>query len=203
MSNNKHWSHDGKFAPKSARNNNSGLIAGMLLFLLAAVTVFGLGYGYMTGFGEEMKVVKNVVKTVNPVKVKIAEAEKKPNYEENIKREKQAILDDLSLNCEVKGFAEAGKDPDGAIIFDSNNEASIGRFMFQRATVKYYVKVFEKREITNSEAIAIAIDKVRATELAEKILFLDGGKSERNWYNCDRKMNIGARVEMLKKLETI
>ena len=153
--------------------------------------------GYFIGFSEKpIKEVKKVSNSVASAVVATAKAEVKPNYEENIKREKKAILDDLSIGCESKGHS----DPDGIIIFDSNNEASVGRFQFQRATVKYYVKMFDGRDISNSEAIAIAIDKVKATELAEKILFLDEGKSEGNWYTCDRKMNIGARVQLLKNL---
>jgi hypothetical protein len=190
--NNKHISSNGQFASKRAGKSQMWFFKLLFAIILAIV-----GGGYWIGFTD--KPIKNVQRAsqgVTKAVIKEVKAEVKPNYEENIKKEKKAILDDLSIGCESKGHS----DPDGIIIFDSNNLASIGRFQFQKATVKYYVKVFEQREISDHEAIAIAIDKVKATELAEKILFLDGGKSEKNWYNCDKRMNIGARVQLLKNL---
>jgi hypothetical protein len=189
MSNTKHLSDSGRFATKRAGKSGAKYI-----WFIAILLIGFVGWGQWVKFTENS--IPRAVQGVTKAVIKEVKAEVKPNYEENIKKEKKAILDDLSIGCESKGHS----DPDGIIIFDSNNEASVGRFQFQRATVKYYVKMFDGRDISNSEAIAIAIDKVKATELAEKILFLDGGKSEKNWYTCDRKMNIGARVQLLKNL---
>jgi len=134
--------------------------------------------------------------------------EKKPNYEKNASEIKQDILNDLSLRCEVESVVTRGGDPDGAIIFDSNNEASIGRFMFQRDTVIGYVRLFENRDITRSEAIAISINTEKATNLAWKILTEDTesektGGGANNWKRCNRIKNISQRVDMWKKMTKI
>lgn len=89
------------------------------------------------------------------------------------------ILDELSLGCETKGV----KEPDAAIILDTNNKMSIGRFMFQITTVQYYVKKFEGRTINRHDAILIALNPIEAKELARKIVF-QGHAVEGNWYNC-------------------
>jgi hypothetical protein len=134
--------------------------------------------------------------------------DKKPNYEKNAEEIKQDILNDLSLGCEVESVVASGGDPDGAIIFDSNNEASVGRFMYQRDTVIAYENLFYGREVKRSEAIAISIDSVRASELAWRILTEDSeneknGGGANNWKNCNKKHNISQRVDMWKKMTKI
>lgn len=124
--------------------------------------------------------------------------EKGKTYEEKIANVKARILDDLSLGCEAKGVPE----PDGIIKFDSNNEASIGRFQFQIKTVKHYVKKYEGRDITNSEAISIAIDPVKSKALAEKIIFTEDFGASRDWINCDRKLGITEKVKLIMEIET-
>ena len=130
---------------------------------------------------------------IHPV---LAEATGK-TYEEKIANVKSKILDDLSLGCETKGIA----DPDGVIIFDSNNEASVGRFQFQRKTVKHYIKKYEGRDITNAEAISIAIDPVKAKALAEKVIFTEDFGASTDWVNCNRKLRITERAEVVKEIE--
>ena len=115
-----------------------------------------------------------------------------------INRLKDALVNDLAAKCETKGV----KDPDGAIIFDSNNEASLGAWMFQRKTVKHYVSVFDGRAIENAEAIAIAIDHDKAFALAKKIIFEDK-KGVENWHNCAVRLSLYERVDMIKQLETL
>jgi hypothetical protein len=190
--NSKHISSNGQFASKRAGKSKRWVI-----WFIAILLIGFVGWGQWVKFTENS--IPRAVQGVTKAVIKEVKAEVKPNYEENIKKEKKAILDDLSIGCETKGI----KDPNGTIIFDSNNEASIGAFQYQRKTVIYYVKVFENRVITNSEAIAIAIDPIKARTLAEKILFLDEGKSEGNWYTCAKKMNIEQRVKDIKKFESI
>lgn len=105
------------------------------------------------------------------------------------------LMHDLSINCEVRG----AKEPDAIIVFDSNSEASIGRFQFQIKTVQHYVKVFESRDITRHEAIQIAIDKSRATELARQILFKEKD-GVRNWINCGNKLGLRERIKIINSL---
>lgn len=158
-------------------------------FVVVGIIFCSIGlYGAYRASPAVYKASGNVVKRV--------EAIAKTTFEEKVAKVKKEILTDLSLGCEVKG----AKDPDGVIIFDSNNEASIGRFQFQRKTVIYYYKMFYSKDITAHEAIEIAIDPIRSEELAEKILFQDKGKGADNWFNCNNKMDIGARVNLLKKI---
>lgn len=110
------------------------------------------------------------------------------------------ILTTLSVGCETQHI----EDPDGAIILDraASNDVrrmSIGRFMFQRRTIKHYVKMFEGRDISNAEAIAIAIDPVESTELARKVIF-EKGNGHNEWYNCFNKHDLRARVEVINSL---
>jgi hypothetical protein len=117
-------------------------------------------------------------------------------YGQKIVEIKKDLLKDLSLGCETKGV----KEPDGAILLDTNKEMSIGRYMFQIKTVQYYIKKFEQRDITRVEAIQIAIDPVRATKLAEQILFNEpNGVS--NWKLCGDKLGLQKEIEIIKKLQ--
>lgn len=114
-----------------------------------------------------------------------------------VERLKDAVVNDLAQKCETKDH----KEPDSVIIFDSNNEPSIGAWQFQRKTVQAYVKMFEGRDITRVEAIQIAIDHERAFQLAKRIIFEDKGKSHLNWYNCSKKLGLAERVAILKELD--
>lgn len=107
---------------------------------------------------------------------------------------KGVILSDLA-KCETNGV----KDPDGAIILDTNKKMSIGRYQFQRETIIYYYKKFYGQTITNSEAIAIAIDPIKAKNLASKILFSEP-KGVDNWLNCSNKLDLSTKVGILKTL---
>lgn len=178
---------NGKFGGKVKAFRNFAVIIGL---------VYAGFYGYEAYINFSSPVEYRASQRIAGSVLKVEEAEKKPDYEKRIKEVKQNILDDLSLGCEVKGAS----DPDGVIIFDSNNEASLSRFQFQRKTVIYYEKMFYGKTITPHEAIAIAIDPVQSTDLAEKILFEDTGKGAENWHNCNKKMNIAQRVKDLKEI---
>ena len=107
---------------------------------------------------------------------------------------KYEVVDDLA-KCETRGV----KEPDAAIILDSNDEMSIGSWMWQIKSVQHYVKVFEKRDITRVEAIRIAIDHDQARELTKKVIFEDS-KGIWNWANCAKKHSFEDRVEIIKRL---
>jgi hypothetical protein len=113
------------------------------------------------------------------------------------------VVDRLATECETKGK----KEPDSTIIFDSNNEPSIGAWQYQRDTVVAYYKKFYGQEITRVEAIAIAIDHDKARELTRKILFEEEGKALEggwgNWTNCARTLNLPMQIELLNKLSSI
>jgi hypothetical protein len=137
---------------------------------------------------------KPVVYTA-PALTPIVKAIEKIDYEARVKKVKHELVNDLAEKCESRG----AKDPDGIIIFDSNNEASIGAWQYQRKTVMHYIKKFEGRDITAHEAIAIAIDHEKAFALTEKILFTeqDGWK---NWFNCGNKLGLAARIALINEI---
>lgn len=106
----------------------------------------------------------------------------------------QKVLDTLAT-CESGN----NENSDGIIIFDSNNEASIGRFQWQRKSVIHYYNVLYGKTITKAEAIAISIDKEKITELTRDVLFTTEN-GWRNWYNCSKRHSLHEQVELINNL---
>jgi hypothetical protein len=115
--------------------------------------------------------------------------------EEKVAALKDDLVDDLARKCETLQVGE----PDAAMILDTNNEMSLGAWMFQVKTVQHYVKVFEGRDINRVEAIRIAIDHAQARALAKRIIFEEQGGIY-NWENCAAKLDLVPEVEVIKKL---
>jgi hypothetical protein len=136
----------------------------------------------------------NIQNKESIIPVQVAQADS-VDYAAKILEIKADMLKQLSLGCETKSV----KEPDGAIILDTNNKMSIGRYMFQIDTIKYYIKKYEDRVITSREAIEIAVDPTRAEALAEKILFREPTGYD-NWAICSAKLGIAKEIEILKKL---
>lgn len=113
-----------------------------------------------------------------------------------VERLKDELVDSLAKDCETKGV----KEPDAAIILDSNNAMSLGSWMWQVKSVQHYVKQFEGREINRVEAIQIAIDHEKAHALTKKVIFEDE-KGVWNWANCAKRLDLEAQVELIKKLQ--
>lgn len=116
-------------------------------------------------------------------------------YAQKIETLKADVLARLA-KCETDGV----EDPDGAIIFDSNEVPSIGKFQFQRKTIKHYIKTFEGRDITNREAIEIAIDPEKSGALVGAIIFDNKIPPDTDWYNCSRKLGLVREVEIINKI---
>jgi len=123
---------------------------------------------------------------------------------QKIEKLKDELVEDIG-KCESGG----AKDPDGLIIFDTNNEASVGHLQFQRATVIHYMMKFFEKAIDRSDAIAISIDSKLSHNLAKTIIFeedvwYDKDKfphgSWANWYNCSMKVNAPVRVAAIKAI---
>lgn len=125
-------------------------------------------------------------------------------------QEKEVVLDNLKIKVDqLKGeiIADIKKgecghytDDDGIIIFDSNKKASIGCYQFQKDTVIYYYKKFYGKDITGREAVLIALDDQKASELTYKIVFGEEN-GWRNWYNTGKKYNLEARLKVIRELE--
>lgn len=133
--------------------------------------------------------------------IKIQVEEKKvliDNLTPKINTLKDEVLDTLR-NCESQGATE----DTGLIVFDSNKVASIGLYQFQKATVQAYYKALYNKDITGKEAIEIALDSKQARALASDIIFsttLKKDKGINNWYNCNKKHNLQAKVDFINKL---
>lgn len=171
------------------------------LTLTGLAVVAGIGWGLNT-IGVNLdrldKAVSYKKVHAEDKPLEILKIESKDTLAEKIEQLKQDYLDTLSLDCETKNL----EDPDGAIIFDSNDEASVGRFQFQRKTVIGYYKMLYNEEITKAESIAIAIDPVRAKQLAYDIIFTEHeDKKEGNWYNCSQRPDLKKMLEVIKTLE--
>ncbi len=116
---------------------------------------------------------------------------------------KTEVLDLLS-KCE-SGSRE-GDEADSLVTYDPDksgkqgNIPSLGRFQFKIATVQHYVQKFEKRAITRTEAIQVAIDGTEARKLAERVIFEDS-KGLGNWVICTRNYNLEDKVALIERLE--
>ena len=129
--------------------------------------------------------------------------------------EKQVILDNLTekvnelkgqLVSEIKSCESAGYDENyGLITFDPHRtnkkveEASIGEFQFKKSTVKYYYRTFYGKEITGKEAVLIALDTEKASELATRVIF-ETEHGLDNWINCSKKYNSQNKLDIINSL---
>lgn len=126
-------------------------------------------------------VVETVTKTIN----------ERPG---TIQEMKDAVLDDLAY-CESRTSNHINWDDYG----EGKNRASFGMYQFKVGTVQHYWKILEGEEITDADAVLLALDTERAREFAERIIFdIQGGIF--NWENCSKQHNLVGKVELIKKL---
>lgn len=120
------------------------------------------------------------------------------HFEEKLDTLKAAIVHDLAYKCESPGY----KKGDDAIIWDTNNRASVGPFKFQIETYQMYTKIFSGRVLNDVQAVTEAMDYDLSAALATKIIFEDKGKGANNWWNCTNRkdLNLRARVAAVKSL---
>lgn len=118
------------------------------------------------------------------------------NLTEKVNELKGSMLSDLQ-KCESGGY----KEDDGIIIFDSNKQASIGTYQWQKKSVIYYYKTLYNEAITGKEAVLIALDDEKAGELASKVIFETENGLTGNWYNCSKKLGLQSRLNIIKELE--
>lgn len=123
------------------------------------------------------------------------------NLTPKINELKTAILNEIKT-CESNGYSE----DDGIIVFDPNprnskvQPASIGVFMFKKATIIYYWKVLYGEEITGKRAVEIALSETESAGLAHDIIFKTD-KGLDNWLNCAKKVGAYKQLEIIKELE--
>jgi len=128
--------------------------------------------------------------------------------------EKEIILDNLvskvnelkgGLMSELKACESGGVSEDKALItFDphpTNKKVqipSLGNYQFKVSTVQFYYKKFYGKEITNKEAVLIALSDEKAGELASDVIFRDG--SLNNWYNCTKAHGLQNKLDIINLL---
>jgi len=131
----------------------------------------------------------------------VAQLEKeqiRAEFEDKISDRKYEIVDMLSNQCEVLGIKEHKKD--GKIIWDTNNKPSLGRWMFQIDTVKYYSEKLRGEKLSDDEAIILAVTEIEARELAFEIIWDETGGIY-NWKNCMIKLDLKSKIESIRMLE--
>jgi hypothetical protein len=167
-------------------------ITGVIIIAIIA----GIGL-YITKLNGDVAYNRNRAMTLeaknSDLTSRIAEAE--VLSAEKVESLKNKLIDDLGV-CETLGVAE----PDATIILDSNNEMSIGNYMFQIKTVQHYVQKFENRKISRVDAIRIAIDHDKAKELTKRILFTEK-QGYKNWFNCAGKLGLSGKISLVNSIQ--
>lgn len=114
---------------------------------------------------------------------------------QKISKLKAEVVAELE-QCESGGYDEDR----GIIIFDSNNQASVGPLQMQKTHVIHFYQKLYGREITGQEAVVIAVTPEKARALATDVLFtVEEGWKE--WYNCSKKLDLPTKIDYIKKLE--
>ena len=161
-----------------------------LIIGIVAIAVIALG---TVGGKEVYKKMQTLEGRAVQAEVEAKNAQE--HYDEKISKAKKELVYRLK-GCESMKM----KASDAPMILDTNNEMSIGLWMFQRDTVIYYYKKLYGKVITRQDAVRIAIDEDQAYQLTEDILFTaeDGWT---NWANCAKKLGLAREIEVLKKVQ--
>ena len=125
-------------------------------------------------------------------------AAKETSLESKISELKAEVLTKLAA-CESGSTVE----PEAAIILDTNNKMSIGKYMWQVASVQHYVKLFYGKEVSRKDATLIALNaysEIPVDELTEKVIFEDD-KNLENWHNCSKAKGLYAELDFINRLE--
>jgi len=117
---------------------------------------------------------------------------------EKIEEIKKQIVEDLALNCEVKGVPEGSRN--GITIMDSNSYYSRGMWQFQTRTVQHYYEILYKQTLSDDEAVLIAHTEDKARALAYDIIWKEVGGIW-NWKNCAEKLGLPQKIEIVRELE--
>ena len=148
---------------------------------VGAIALVGLGIWAGSYF------FPNTVTAINEIKI--------DTLPQKVEELKAGVVAELE-QCESGGYPSDR----GIIIFDSNDQASIGVLQMQKTHVKHFYKELYGQEITGQEAVVIAITPEKARPLAKDVLFKveDGWKE---WYNCGRKLDLATKIDYIKQLE--
>lgn len=127
-------------------------------------------------------------------------------FSQKIEGLKNDVINELKA-CESSGATE----DDGLVVYDplvsnpsstaKRNIPSFGEFQFKKDTVIHYFKMKTGKTLTQKEAILLALDTDRASELAKFIGFETKSKLSSDWRNCSIKYNLDSKVDLIKKFE--
>lgn len=127
-------------------------------------------------------------------------AEKEVDVSDVKFQEKVELLKDEVVNtlaqCENKGYTANGVQ----LIWDTNDKASIGPLMFQIDTVIHYFKMKTGETLTKKDAIILALDEIKAKELAKYVLFETPNMAGKDWVNCNKMHKLDDRIRLIKEI---
>lgn len=118
-----------------------------------------------------------------------------------IERAKDRVVDDLA-KCETLNV----KNPDDFVKQDGHQTKklqdkdipSYGAWQYKISTVQTYYKKLYGEDLSNLEAITVAMTHDRAHELTKRILFEENAAS--NWYNCNNKLGLDQQIKLINSL---
>lgn len=167
-----------------------------LVFLVLLVAVLS---GIFAWGQWKMKAVDEIISSTQSfTEVKVEKINVNAEVQKILTEKYKLLQDEVLLTlstCETGSVEEQ----DAAIILDSNGRMSLGRYQWQRESVQHYYKVLYGEDISRVEAIEIAVDRERATELTRDVLFGED-KGWANWLNCSNRTGIAKQIELINKL---
>ena len=168
---------------------NRGFVKGIVL----AVTVLVIGAIVWTGEvwvpAQNLwgKMKNQELKAVNTF-IPVAEAaEVKPETLEEMKGD---VLDRLA-KCESGG-------KETTIVFDTNGKASVGNYQWQLASFRHYYEKKTGVKLTDRQAAVMALDDVKARELASWVIFDTEKGGSYDWVNCFKWHDLDTLVKFIK-----
>ena len=171
------------------------VIAITILALVA--TIGGLG-AYLAKTQSTLNFYRNENGDLN-IKIDTIQADMTANIEQL----KNDVVTDLG-DCETGKVAKEQReqymknDANGKKMSDENYQ-SYGWLQFKVGTVKFYTKKLDGIDIGNLEALSVAMNYDKSRTLAKRMLF-EMPSTASNWYTCDQRLNVQARVDIIKKV---
>lgn len=104
---------------------------------------------------------------------------------------------DLIAHCESTSNPNAINWRDGKL--GTADAVALGEYQFKASTVIYYSKLLRDVDLSDGEAVRLALDPVQARELARDIIFSrEHAGGVYHWGNCAQKYGLVALVQQVK-----
>lgn len=172
----------------------------LVLLLVVSATCALIAFYYATDNALVYKSLESARQTITQTKEELAHWQMDSTA--RIERAKDKIVDSLAKECETKNI----KDPDNFIKHDPHatkkladkDLMSYGAWQYKISTVQLYYKKLYGQELSNLEAINVAMTREKAHELTKRILFEE--KAPHNWYHCNNKLNLENAISIINNL---